>query len=76
MYEEAIEDFDIDLSQSYAIGDKIRDSVICENTSCKGYLISNLEKENIVDGVKNGKYRNIEYAEDLLTAAKKIVGDN
>ena len=61
MYEEAIEDFDIDLSQSYAIGDKIRDSVICENTSCRGYLISNLEKENIVDGVKNGKYRNIEY---------------
>ena len=76
MYEEAIKDFDIDLSQSYAIGDKIRDSAICENTSCRGYLISSLEKENIVDGVKSGKYRNTEYAEDLLTAAKKIVGGN
>ena len=76
MYEEAIEDFDIDLSQSFAIGDKIRDSVICEKTSCRGYLISNLEKENIVDDVKSGKYRNIEYAVDLLTAAKKIVGGN
>lgn len=76
MYEEAIKDFDIDLSHSYSIGDKIRDSAICENTSCRGYLISRLEKENIVDGVKSGKYRNIEYAEDLLTAAKKIVGGN
>ena len=76
MYEKAIKDFDIDLSQSYSIGDKIRDSAICENTSCRGYLISSLEKENIVDGVKSGKYKNIEYAEDLLTAAKKIIGGN
>lgn len=76
MYEEAIEDFDIGLSRSFTIGDKIRDLAICEKTSCRGYLISNLEKENIVDGVKNGKYRNIQYAEDLLTAAKKIVGGN
>ena len=76
MYEKAIEAFDIDLSLSFTIGDKIRDSVICEKTSCRGYLISNLEKENIVDGVKSGKYRNIEYAEDLLTATKKIVGGN
>ena len=76
MYEEAIKDFDIDLAQSYAIGDKIRDLSICKKTSCRGYLISNLEKENIVDGVKSGKYRNTEYAEDLLTAAKKIVGGN
>ena len=56
MYLKAIEDFDIDLLQSYAIGDKIRDSVICEKTSCRGYLISNLEKENIVEGVKKRIY--------------------
>lgn len=76
MYEEAIEDFDIDLSRSFTIGDKIRDLAICEKTSCRGYLISDLEKENLVDGVKNGKYRNIEYAVDLLTAANKLVGGN
>lgn len=76
MYEEAIEDFDIDLSRSFTIGDKIRDLAICEKTSCRGYLISDLEKENLVDGVKNGKYRNIQYADDLLAAAKKIVGGN
>lgn len=76
MYEEAIEDFDIDLSRSFTIGDKIRDLAICEKTSCRGYLISDLEKKNLVDGVKNGKYRNIQYADDLLAAAKKIVGGN
>lgn len=76
MYAKAVEDFDIDLTWSFAIGDKIRDLAICEKTSCRGYLISNLEEENIVDGAKSRKYRNIEYAEDLLAAAKKIVGGN
>lgn len=76
MYKKAIEELDIDLSQSFAIGDKIRDSAICEKTSCRGYLISNLEKKSVVDGVNSGKYRNIKFAEDLLTATKKIVGGN
>ena len=76
MYEKAIEAFDIDLSLSFAIGDKIRDSAICEKTACRGYLISTLEEKDIIDGVNNGKYRNIKYAEDLLAAAKKIVGGN
>lgn len=76
MYEEAIEEFDIDVSSSYAIGDKIRDSLICEKYDCRGYLISNLDEKSAVAGVNSGKYRNIKYAEDLLTAAKKIVGEN
>ena len=73
MYEQAIEEFNVDLSQSYAIGDKIRDSSICKNTSCKGYLISNLEKLEVIDIVKKGLYRNVKYAADLYEAAKKIV---
>lgn len=73
MYQKAIVDFGIDLSKSWAIGDKIRDSEICQTTDCRGYLISNLEKIDIIDAVKQGIYRNIEYADDLYNAAKEIV---
>ena len=34
--EKAIRDFSIDLSQSFAIGDKPRDCPICEVTECQG----------------------------------------
>lgn len=73
MYEQARREFDIDLSQSYAIGDKIRDCSICEKTECRGYLIADNEEKNILLKVKTGQYPNIEYALDLLEAAKKIV---
>ena len=74
MYEEAIKEFNIDVEQSYTIGDKIRDSALCEKYDCHGYLISDLEKTSIVDDVKRGKYRNISYAVDLFSVAKEIVG--
>ena len=32
MYEVAVKELDIDLNQSWAIGDKIRDLAICEKT--------------------------------------------
>ncbi len=73
LYERAIKDFDIDISCSWTIGDKIRDCSICEKTECKGFLIENNEKVEIIDAVKNGCYRNINYVADLLTAAKRIV---
>jgi len=74
MYEDAIQEFDIAVEQSFTIGDKIRDLSLCKKYNCHGYLISNLEKETVVNDVKNGQYRNIKFAEDLLSAAKKIVG--
>lgn len=73
LYQKAVNDFDIELSKSWTIGDKIRDSAICEKTSCHGFLISNLEKQEVTKAVKNGKYGNIRYAEDLYEAAKMIV---
>lgn len=76
MYRQAIRDFDIDVSASYAIGDKIRDSYICASTDCRGFLISNLEKAEIIDKVKQGMYKNISYADSLYEAAKKIVHIN
>lgn len=73
MYEQAIIDHDIDLSQSYAIGDKIRDCAICESTACEGYLIENNEKIEIIEDVRMGKYARIFYANNLIEAAKHIV---
>ena len=73
LYQKAIEDFDIDLSVSWTIGDKIRDSAICELTDCRGYLISDLEKPEIIKEVEESQYRNISYAANLLEAAKRIV---
>lgn len=73
LYKKAIDLFDIDISSSYVIGDKIRDCSICEISDCKGYLISDNEDAQILDMVKCGKYRNVEYAIDLNDASKKIV---
>lgn len=39
LFKQAVEKYDIDLSESYAIGDKMRDLSICNETSCRGYLI-------------------------------------
>ena len=40
LYQKAIEDYEIDIGQSYVIGDRIRDLSICElDSSIKGYLL-------------------------------------
>jgi D-glycero-D-manno-heptose 1,7-bisphosphate phosphatase len=75
MYLQAIKDFDIDIENSWAIGDKIRDCFICENTKCQGFLIGKNEKSEIIDAVKDNKYKNLRYAVDLLESAKMIVSN-
>lgn len=72
LYEQAIKEFKIDLSQSYAIGDKIRDCAICEKTACRGFLIGDNERFDVINAVKSGKYTHIKYNKDLFTAAKEI----
>lgn len=39
LFKQAVKKHDIDLSESYAIGDNMRDLAICDGTGCKGYLI-------------------------------------
>ena len=39
MYEQAIRSYDIDLSNSWTIGDKPRDCLLCERTECRGFLV-------------------------------------
>ena len=73
LFEKAIKDFDIDVSKSYAIGDKIRDCSVCESMDCQGFLIGANESVEIIEQVQQGVYKNVTYVGDLLEAAKKIV---
>ena len=73
MYMQAVSDHNIDLSQSYAIGDKIRDCVICKTTKCKGYLIGRNEKSEIIAEIEQGKHERVAYARDLCECVKLII---
>ena len=73
MYEKAVIDHHISLAKSYAIGDKIRDCAICERTECKGFLISDHEKPEIVESVKRGDFQRVAYAKDLEACAEFII---
>lgn len=73
MYLKAVEDYDIDLSKSYVIGDKIRDCAICKDTECRGFLIADNEKAEIINDVQDGKYERVSYELSLFDCAKRIV---
>lgn len=73
MYYKAVKDHNIDLSKSYAIGDKLRDCAICETTECNGYLIGCNEKPEIIADVEHGKYERIYYAKDLCGCVRLII---
>lgn len=74
MFLQAIEDFEIDLNKSYAIGDKIRDCAICKESSCCGFLIYDNEKPDVIESVKKGEYQRIKYRTNFLNCCKEIVG--
>lgn len=76
MYEQAIQDFDLNISECVAIGDKIRDCHICETTDCKGFLIGHNEKASVINLIRQGNIRNIKYAEDLYNASVEICNEN
>lgn len=73
MYYQAIRDYDIDLGQSYAIGDKIRDCAICGNSFCKGFLIGYNEKPEIIKEVKEHKYNNVKYRKSFIDTVNSII---
>ena len=75
MFEQAINEYHLNINNCVVVGDKLRDCAICKKTKCRGFLISNHEAESILEMVKKGEVSNVEYAEDLLNAAKKILED-
>lgn len=72
LFQKAIIDHNVDLSLSYAIGDKIRDCEICKTTKCKGFLIAENEKTDIIKDVKSHRIQNVDYCSDLYECALKI----
>ena len=54
----------------------IRDCAICEKTDCRGFLIANNEKPEIIEDVKNDKYKRVNYQSCLLDCAKYIINQN
>lgn len=64
MFWQAIEDFDINLKGSWAVGDNARDLSICAETPCKGILIGEGEAP---EGCK--------VASSLIQAARIIVNE-
>lgn len=65
LFKQAIEKYDIDLSESYAIGDKMRDLTICNDAGCRGYLIGRKDDTESSE--------NIESVGSLYDAACRIV---
>ncbi len=74
LFKKAIDKYNIDIEHSFSIGDKLRDCAISFETECKSYLIGNNESVDIVNDVKNGKYRNISYCSNILDCAREITG--
>ncbi len=65
LFERAVQDFDIDLSASYAIGDKERDCSICLDTECKGFLIG---RESANDRIR--RVSSLKEAAEIITGVK------
>lgn len=72
LFYKAVNEFNIDLSQSYCIGDKLRDLSICGNSDCRGFLIGQTESDHIIEEVKTSKYRNITYCNTLSDVVAHI----
>jgi len=75
MFNQAAQDYKLDLSKCYTIGDKIRDCAICNSTDCQGFLIGNNEKSEVISDVKSHFIRNVEYCNDLYECAVRILSD-
>jgi len=68
LFERAIDAYDIDLSHSYAIGDKLRDLSICTKSECRGFLIDVHEEQGID--------RNVRIVMSLYEAAQIILSES
>ena len=72
LYYEAAKKWDIDFSQSWAVGDRARDCAICAETDCKGILIRPRISTEPPDSMPPPP--GTRYAESLLEAALEITG--
>jgi D-glycero-D-manno-heptose 1,7-bisphosphate phosphatase len=76
MFMKAVSEHEIDLNESWTIGDKLRDCVICEKSGCKGILVGNNEKSEVIENIIAGKIKNVRYADSLYEASEYIARCN
>lgn len=79
LFEQAIREFNIDLKNSFVIGDHMRDCELARKNKCYGMLVGNTEDLRIIKKVSDGKYSNILYFENLFQCAlyiKKVSTSN
>lgn len=72
LFWKAIHKYAINVSESYAIGDKLIDCELCKISDCKGFLVGNSENKNVIQDVMQGKVSGVEYQENLIQCALKI----
>lgn len=77
MFENAIADFGISISESWVIGDKVRDCLICEKYDCKGFLVEQVLYDNESLYKEYPKLKDkVSCSRSVLECAKKIVHFN
>lgn len=72
LWDRAVRELDIDISQSICVGDRLRDLTICNTSECKGYLIGTTERKDIIAAIKEGSYKNFKYEPSLVDVARII----
>lgn len=72
MIAKAIEEFSIDVGESFAIGDKLRDCLSSSAYHINSYLINNNESPEIISSVMNGVFDGVTYMPSFIEAARSI----
>lgn len=75
LFLKAAKDYSLDLSRCFAIGDKVRDLALCEESDVRGFLIGENEDDVITEKAHEGAFHNIQYADDLYSAANMICNE-
>lgn len=73
LFYNAIDEFNIDVTKSYVIGDRLSDLALVETEKCNGILVGNTESESTISLVKKGLLKKIVYCNDLLEGSKYIL---
>lgn len=76
LLKEAADEFDLDLSSSYMVGDKYTDLKTGINEGCKTILVKTGYGKGEAEKIGGWDFKPDLVAEDLLEAAKWILGDN
>ena len=76
MFMQAVNDYHINLSKSYVLGDKLRDCAICNEYDCTGFIIGGQYSSSPQDAIRAKFLGNLFYVKDFLDAVHFIITNN